>query len=58
MTYEDVRELPKEWYNPSLSYEYYDEKEDQFYNVSGNKLRHPAEYKPDSDGVYEPFGDE
>jgi hypothetical protein len=52
-----LRELDKEYYPPSGSYELYDYKSDTWYNRSGQVLRSPDEYDPYSEG-YTPFGDE
>lgn len=53
----NFRDLPKEYYAPSDSREYYDYKTDTYYNSSGGQLRHPEEYNPRTEG-YTPFGDE
>ena len=49
--------LPKKYYPPSESMEYYDVVEDKYYDVNGDELRSPAEYDPYGEG-YTPFGDE
>ena len=49
--------LPKEYYSPSDSMEYYDEKTNTFYNVGGDQLRDPSEFNRSGEG-YTPFGDE
>lgn len=48
----------RKYYAPSDSMEYYDEENDQWYTANGTPLRNPAEYLPDGDGCYTPFGDE
>jgi hypothetical protein len=53
----DLKELPKRYYSPSDSYEYYDSLTDTFYNLSGDALRDPSDYDTDTEG-YTPFGDE
>ncbi|MCK9447221.1 hypothetical protein M0Q50_10260 [bacterium] len=49
--------MGKKYYEPSGSFEYYNEEEDAFYNAAGQKLRDPSEYNDYSEG-YTPFGDE
>ncbi len=44
-----------DYYAPSASFEYTDGS--IFYNRSGQRLRSPKEYNPNSEG-YTPFGDE
>ena len=56
-TQEELDEMIIEYYLPSDSNEYYDEETDTYYNSSGQQLRNPDEYNPDSEG-YTPFGDE
>jgi hypothetical protein len=46
-----------EYYQPSDSYELFDEKENKWYNMSGQELRNPDEYNKNQEG-YTPFGDE
>lgn len=57
MTIQEIKQLPKEYYSPSDSYEYYDYESDTYYNLSGQRLRNPSEYNPNQEG-YTPFGDE
>lgn len=52
---EFLKDLDKEYYPPSNSYEYWDGT--HFYNLSGQQLRDPNEYNVHSEG-YTPFGDE
>jgi hypothetical protein len=53
----DNNEVTLEYYAPSQSKEWYDYKEDCYYNRNGSRLRSPEEYNPHSEG-YTPFGDE
>ena len=52
-----LESLDYAYYCPSNSYELYDYKSDTWYNRSGQVLRNPDEYNPNSEG-YTPFGDE
>lgn len=56
--FQDDVQLTLEYYEPSDSMELYNSKTHTYYNRSGSQLRNPSEYKPDPDGIYEPFGDE
>lgn len=49
--------LIEAYYGPSDSYELMDPETGQFYNRSGQELRDPEEYDPNSES-YTPFGDE
>ena len=57
MTREELNQLDEEYYYPSQSIEFYDSETDTWYNHSGQQLRDPEEYNPNSEG-YTPFGDE
>jgi hypothetical protein len=48
----------KEYYGPSESMEFFHYETNTWYSISGATLRNPAEYLPDDDGCYTPFGDE
>jgi hypothetical protein len=56
-TQEELSKMIIEYYLPSDSNVYYDEETDTYYSFSGEQLRDPDEYDPDSEG-YTPFGDE
>ena len=56
-TQNELSKMDIGYYLPSDSNEYYDDETETYYNRSGQELRDPEEYNPDSEG-YTPFGDE
>ena len=53
----EFTDLPKAYYFPSDSYEYYDEYTDTFFNLNGDILINIVNYDDLTEG-YTPFGDE
>ena len=56
-TIDEIQELPRRYYWPSDTLEFYDVETETFYNASGQELRGPEQYNPRGKG-YTPFGDE
>jgi hypothetical protein len=49
--------LEQQYYEPSQSEEFYDPENDEYFNISGQKLRNPDEYDESFEDST-PFGDE